>query len=42
SEVSETKFKWTSLMGPAKKIFLEKFPVSSFIIGQQEKDIEYL
>src|SRR6266542_2883334 len=36
------KWNWTSLMGPDKTRVLEHFPVSQFISGIREQDIEKL
>ncbi|CAG8766351.1 7585_t:CDS:2 [Gigaspora margarita] len=33
-EAPKRKWHWTSLMGPDKLIILNKFPVTSFILGQ--------
>ncbi|RIB23744.1 hypothetical protein C2G38_2242489 [Gigaspora rosea] len=41
-KTTNNKWNWTSLMGPDKKKMLEKFPVSQFISGEREKDIEQL
>src|SRR4051812_49958381 len=42
SKSTGKQWNWTSLMGPDKKKMLEKFPVSQFVYGTREKDIEYL
>ncbi|PKC67011.1 hypothetical protein RhiirA1_458950 [Rhizophagus irregularis] len=42
SKSTGKQWNWTSLMGPDKKIMLEKFPVSQFIPGTCEEDIEKL
>ncbi|POG74791.1 hypothetical protein GLOIN_2v1475985 [Rhizophagus irregularis DAOM 181602=DAOM 197198] len=42
SKSTGKQWNWTSLMGPYKKIMLEKFPVSQFIPGTCEDDIEKL
>jgi hypothetical protein len=42
SKSTGKQWNWTSLMGPDKKIMLEKFPVSQFIPGARGKDIEKL
>ena len=42
SKSNGKQWNWTSLMGPDKKIMLEKFPVSQFIPGIRGKDIEKL
>lgn len=41
-KTSNGKWTWKSLMGPAKKIILEKFPVSAFISGERGQRIEEL
>ena len=42
SKSTGKQWNWTSLMGPDKKIMLEKFPVSQFIPGTRGEDIEKL
>ncbi|EXX73390.1 hypothetical protein RirG_060640 [Rhizophagus irregularis DAOM 197198w] len=42
SKSTGKQWNWISLMGPDKKIMLEKFPVSQFIPGTCEEDIEKL
>ena len=39
---SGRQWSWTSLMGPDKKIMLEKFPVLQFVSGARGEDIEKL
>ncbi|CAG8854448.1 12773_t:CDS:1, partial [Gigaspora margarita] len=41
-ETPKGKWRWTSLMGPDKLIILNKFPVTSFILGQRGKEIQQL
>ena len=41
-KTSGGKWTWKSLMGPAKKTILEKFPVSTFILGERGQKIELL
>ena len=41
-KTSNGKWTWKSLMGLAKKIILEKFPVSAFISGERGQKIEEL
>ncbi|RIB12996.1 hypothetical protein C2G38_2249134 [Gigaspora rosea] len=36
------KYKWTALMGPAKKRVLEKFPVTNYLPGSRGQTIEKL
>ena len=42
SKSTGKQWNWTSLMGPDKKKMLEKFPVSQFISGIRERDVEEL
>src|SRR5579859_4976015 len=41
-KTSSGKWTWKSLMGPAKKIILEKFPVRAFLSGERGQKIEIL
>jgi len=42
SRSTSGKWDWTSLMGPDKKKVLEYFPISQFIFGTHEQEIERL